>query len=114
MSDLYHKSIGFPRGFRHPTARVGLCYSRHAAEQCDRRLVPKLQCVTLSRFDVIEIEVENNRVIKMLIRGTLDMHNDIVLAVMPRNERGWLVKTSWVNAKSDNHSTLDISRYRRP
>lgn len=114
MSDLYHHSLGFPRNFRRPTERVGLIYTRHALDSCRNRGVPILKCITLSRFDVIEIEVEDNRVIKYLVRGTLDIHHDIVLAIIPQNMRGWVVKTSWVNSKNDHHSTLDISKYRRP
>ena len=110
----YHKDVGFPSNFQRPTRRVELRYSRHAAEQATKRGVPRLKSVTLGRFEVVEITVERGTVTKYFVRGTLDSGNDLLLSLAVSATGPWTVCTTWVNSKSDHHSTLDTTVYERP
>lgn len=109
----YHKDIGFPRGMRRPRGKVNLTYTPHALEQCMERKTPKLKCITLDRFDVIEITVNEGRVQKYFLRGGLNESHDILLSVAPGRD-SWRVITTWTNEKNDHHKTLDYTLYERP
>lgn len=107
---LFHKDIGFPPGFRAPDTRINLIYTRHAREACESRDIRMFRCITLARFDVIEIEVSADRVVKMVVRGRYDDNNDICIVL--RNTAGkWIVPTVWLNKANDLHKTLDRSKY---
>jgi hypothetical protein len=111
--DLYHSDIRLPDGFVAPTARVALKWTRHADEARlnDRyTVIPKFKTATLKRLKVVEVGVENGRVVKILFRGRLDDRNDVCMVLMPLRDL-WLVKTVWVNVSDDGHKTLDKSRY---
>jgi|SRR6478735_2929614 len=111
--DLYHSEIRLPDGFVKPTGRVPLRWSRHAdgARLNDRYgEIRRFQSATLDRLDVIEVGVENGRVVKILFRGRYDDERDVCMVLMPLRD-AWLVKTVWVNLNSDAHKTLDHSRY---
>jgi hypothetical protein len=107
---LYHKDIGFPPFFTCPDARINLIYTNHAKQASDSRNIRRLGSITLSRFQVIEIEVRDNRVVKMVVRGSYDATNDICLVITLEKGK-WIVKTVWLNAVSDLHNTLDRSKY---
>lgn len=113
--DLYHADIRLPDGFVAPTARVRLRWTRHAdvARSNDRYgEIPRFQTATLGRLKVIEVGVENNKVVKILFRGRLDDTRDVCMVLMPVRDF-WLVKTVWCNVSDDGHQTLDTSRYVR-
>lgn len=110
---LFHPEVYWPEWVTVPTHRVFLNWSRHAdsARKNDRfGQIPAIQSVTLGRFKVVEIEVQNRRVIKWVFRGQLSGELDIVLVLIPQPGR-WLVKTVWLNEKTDTHRTLDKKRY---
>ena len=60
---------------------------------------------------LIEIEVENNEVIKSVHRTKYDDILDLIIVLIPQKS---FVKTVWFNRSDDKHSTLQHWRYRRP
>ena len=55
---------------------------------------------------LFEIEETNGIVTKAVYRVEYDNENDICLVI-----RKGIVKTAWINKKTDNHFTLDKSKY---
>lgn len=114
--ELYHRDKGFPEWFTAPTGRVKIAYGSHARKAANDDRYGRLrllQSITLDRFAVIEIGVENGRVAKMLLRGTYDDTRDLCIVLMPSN-RAWFCKTVWANLVSDTHKTIDYTRYLAP
>jgi len=112
--DLYHADIRLPEGFVSPTARVRLRWTEHAnrARRDDRYgEIPSFTSLPLANFKVIEIGVENRRVVKMLVRGHYTKNLDICFVLIPGAV--WTVKTVWMNERNDTHRTLDRSKYMR-
>lgn len=110
--DLYHSEIRLPDGFVAPTARVALEWTRHAdrARLNDRYgEIPRFKTATLGRLSVVEVGVEGGRVVKILFRGRLDNERDVCMVLIPG--KVWRVKTVWVNLRTDQHGTLDRSKY---
>ncbi len=108
--DLYHFEIGFPRGFKAPQNTMKPKYGNHARweAQCDRYGHIELpETLDLSKMKVIEIGVEHGRVAKILFRGSLDATRDLCIVVQSNG----IVRTVWVNLKTDKHSTLDRTKY---
>jgi len=110
-SKLYHKELGFPSKLRFPTGRIVLEYTRHALEEAqkDRYGTIKLpRAIEMSACEVIEAEVVNGALNKILVRAPLDEERDICIALLPQSCK---VKTVWVNVRADCHRTLDKSKY---
>lgn len=107
---LWHRDIRLPHGFKAPSGQPLLTYSKHAQEQCRAKGVRMFKAITLARFDVIEVETLNGRVVKYVLRGAYDADNDIVVVAMPTGG-AYFIKTCWLNDKDDTHNTLDRSRY---
>ena len=55
-----------------------------------------------------EVEVENGKVTKAVIRVEYNSRKDICIVF-----RKWVVVTAWLCNKNDNHKTLDKSKYSR-
>ena len=111
--DLYHSEIGLPAGFTAPTARVALRWTRHAdqARTTDRYgEIRRFKTATLGRLSVVEVGMENDRVVKILFRGRYNDTHDVCMVLIPTNS-AWVVKTVWLNDNTDAHVTLDHSRY---
>ena len=117
MSGLFHKEIGFP-DVKLPEGKYELRkYSQHAlrAAQDDRygeaKSLPK--SIDMSRADLVEIEVENNKVVKAVVRTDYDNRLDLVIVFMPETHNNF-VKTVWFNEKTDQHRTLQRWKYDIP
>jgi len=110
---LYHSRIGLPDWFVAPTERVPLKWTYHAEiqRQEDRYgIIRRFKTATLGRLEVIEIGVRDNKVSKILFRGTFNERYDVCMVLIPgKNE--WTVKTVWLNDKTDTHDTLNPARY---
>jgi hypothetical protein len=115
---LYHMELGFPKNFNPPTGVHELEYSRHAVEatQDDRYgAIPVLKKMNVDRLKMVELGVQDGRVSKIVYRGTLDEERDMCIVVIPKPAgQKWFVKTVWINLRSDQHRTLDESKYARP
>lgn len=110
---IFHHSIGFPSNFRRPIGNFYTKPSRHAIARAQEKRIDIPRIVNLNDFDIIELEMTNGRIAKMVIRGEYDDYDDICMAIIPK--RGIMfVKTAWLNHWNDSHKTLDRSRYGRP
>lgn len=115
--ELYHKDIGFPddvefpRGFQ-PV--IALNYGNHAREEAmaDRYGMMRLpHRVDLRKGQTIEIGVQGNVITKLVVRFSYDEEKDIIFVItLP----SCFVKTVWANEKTDQHKTLNRSRYFDP
>lgn len=84
-------------------------YSKHAVERAADKRVSLIGAIVISRGDVVEAEVENGRVIKLVVRQPLDSKRDRVMVLVPVKS-GWYCVTLWSNSKDDKHLTLQHSR----
>ncbi len=113
-SALYHKDIFLPA----PVATLGQMtiapkVTRHAeqAAQSDRYgciAIPSR--VTFSGKDVVEAELTQGRVTKLVVRVAYDATRDLVLAI-GFDKGASFIKTVWFNLNSDTHSTLKRHLY---
>lgn len=102
-SGLYHKNIYMPK-FKIQEPIVELTPTRHS-EQRGLNLPTVLD---LRKVDVVEMEVRDNQIVKMLVRVKYDNYNHLVMAIaLPE----CVIKTAWKNSSDDQHSTLDVSKY---
>lgn len=107
---LYHRDVFMPDVARRLRFAVMLKYSNHArhAAKDDKRGKVNLPRVLDSReATLIEAEVVNGRVVKLVYRMAHDDKTDVSLVVLPDG----FVKTVWLNEKNDHHKTLNTSRY---
>jgi len=114
VSYLFHKEVHLPEMLTKPVYEGRLRYSAHAqAEACNDRYgqIDLPEVFTAANAELIEVEatVQNDRpeVVKQLWRMRLDATRDLVFSVMPNG----LVRTVWVNLRSDKHGTLNRARY---
>lgn len=120
---LYHPEVFLPDFYVKPTGDVLLKYTAHArrAARTDRYGmidIESMDVLDLDEVEVVEIGVDNGAVVKYVVRGGYDNEHDIVLVLVAMMEpsRTWgtkraVVKTVWLNKKSDTHRTLDRKRY---
>ena len=110
---LFHSDVYIPSRLLAlcPTGKVEVTYGFHAqrSAKTDRYgeiLLPA--SLFLSRESVIEIETENGRIVKVLYRLPYSKKYNLCVAFIPGQN---FVKTVWLNSTTDNHQTLDISKY---
>lgn len=110
---LYHFEVYMPAHLARPVFEGRLRYGHHAKQEalCDRYGIIELPRVFNSQVaTLIETEVDEDRVpIKQVWRQPLDAFRDIVLVITNQG----FVKTVWVNLSSDQHRTLNTTRYAR-
>jgi len=110
---LYHKEIGFPRKMKFKAVE-GLIPSMHAQREAasDRYgNLPMPSAFDPLTWEVIEIEVLNGSLHKVVARKPFDAERSIVMVFNPRDKA---IRTVWCNLNSDNHRTLDKSAYATP
>lgn len=112
--ELYHKDIRLPDNFRLPAASVELAWTHHAtkARSNDRYgYVPAYKRINLREAEVIEVGMEEGRLVHLLLRLRYDGRKDVLLALRPVARSPWVVKTVWLNTVNDKHKSLNKSRY---
>lgn len=112
MTKLYHKDVYMPDGYKVPCWRNRLMYSRHAldASRNDRYgYIDLPNWIDYDKSTVIEVETSDDVVIKQVWRTTYDDTRDLILVVTNTG----IVKTVWINVRTDKHTTLDVSKYER-
>ncbi len=110
---LYHKDLGFPKNMKFRPVD-GLIPSSHALRERDSDRYGKFDIPTSfdpATWTVIEIEVTNGALNKVVARKPIDEKRDIVMVFLPLTR---LIKTVWINEANDIHKTLDKSAYARP
>jgi hypothetical protein len=80
-----------------------LRYSPHAYQEAEKDGIELPDFINLSQVDIVEMEVANGKVFKLLARQPYDGEWDMVHVILLR---GMLVKTVWINRRDDNHKTL--------
>lgn len=113
METLYHADIFIPEWFTMPTERVRLEWSQHARKAAwEERYgrIPTFQTIPLSQFSLIELGVRDGAVSKIVVRGHYDSARDVIFVLCPEDTH-YFVKTVWMNLRSDEHKSLDRSRY---
>lgn len=113
-TNLYHKDLGIPESIlsRCPgRLSIAPVYTEHAykAAGADRygkiNLPAKLE---IANARIIEIETRNDEIVKIVYRLTYTNTYELCVAIIPGS---WLVKTVWLNCKTDKHFTLDKTKY---
>ena len=115
MNALYHKDVFLPAGivelFDGAEFRLDLTFHAKRAAQDDRygkvTLPSKL---TVKGKEIVEAEVVNGEVTKIVVRTPHDAKRDAVYVLIPNYERA-TVKTVWFNLVSDKHKTLKKDCY---
>lgn len=111
--ELYHYTLGFPPKFNPNVGTVRLAYSRHALEAAknDRYGDIKLRgTLDTTAAKCIELGLERGHVKKLVYRISYSSSLDLILACYIEGSH-FKVATVWLNLKSDQHCTLDASRY---
>ena len=113
-SNLYHSELGFPTNIELPKGIFNLNYSHHAqTASYDDRYGQMSLPTTLDVNDaqLIEIEVEDNEVVKGVYRTSYNTDLDLIIVMIPQRS---FVKTVWFNKTTDTHKTLQAWKYKRP
>lgn len=109
---LYHKDIILPP-LKLMDAYLELNYTLHAIKSAENDRYEEINLPSTINFtmvEVIEIEILDGDVEKMIVRQKYSKEYDLILVIMPRYMK---VKTVWLNQVSDTHKTLDRSKYRK-
>ena len=105
---LYNEQVYMPK-LNIRDVDVQLRYTYHAIEQADCKGIENLpDYINLSGSTIVEMEVRNGKVMKVLARQAYDFKSDITFVILVRD---MTVKTVWLNGKDDTHRTLDASKY---
>lgn len=108
---LFHYKLGLPKIINTNFGIMELTYGYHALKEStqDRYgLINLPKSIDTSKAKVIEIEADNRYAKKVLYRIPYNEKLDLMLAIIPYKK---FVKTVWINEKTDNHLTLDKSKY---
>lgn len=109
---LYHKDIFMPK-LNVGNGMVKVNYSIHAIESAytDRYDTIGLKdAYNFSEADIVEVEVKDQRAIKVVARFDYNDKYDLTIVIVPQTK---IVKTVWLNTKEDNHVTLNAEQYRK-
>lgn len=90
---------------------IVLDYTSHAicASETDKYEKISLPSkVNVSKGEIIEIEIVDNKLVKLVVGIPYDFKYNLFLVIIPNCAR---VKTVWLNEISDKHITLDRSKY---
>ena len=116
LTKTYHVDIGLPEGVQQPSEAHPLVYSQHAKHEAGREAarghVIELPH-QLPAYRLVEVQILGHVAVKWVVRVRVNDTQDLVL-VLQNNEAHYLVRTVWVNEASDNHKTLDRSKYALP
>lgn len=115
QATLFHRDIFLPSEIKglFEGHTVGLDLTEHAkrASRTDRYGYLALpETLTLKGAEIVEAEVVDMEVVKLVVRTSYSATLDAVFALIPNYERA-TVKTVWFNAKSDTHKTLKRHLY---
>lgn len=95
------------------TKRYVIKPSSHFYDKCELLSLPYGCYKTALYGEVIEVEIVNNQVVKIITRlqDRKYLHNDNCFAIIFKEYNTALVKTVWQNNHYDNHHTIDKSKY---
>lgn len=124
MNTTYNAALGIPaellseiRGLK-----LDLIWSRHAKQEAINDKYGVLSSYDYPRvftghgWQIVEVEVANaaGRAVKFVVRRPVDETRSLVLVILRDGPFTGLVKTCWTNLNTDNHATLDASKFAKP
>ena len=81
-----------------------LRYSPHSKEQMEIKGIDEApNFINFSQVEIVEMEVASGKPFKVLARQAYDSEFDIVHVILLKS---LIVKTVWLNGRSDKHRTL--------
>jgi hypothetical protein len=84
--------------------------THHAAMRAQEKSIPCPTELTIDRGDVVEVELTNDRISKLVIRQPIGGSDyDMVLVIVPADS-SWRALTAWCNHRTDTHVTLNKAR----
>lgn len=107
---LYHKDIYMPK-VSLGVKPVKVNYSQHALNAAYNDIYEEIVLQSeynFSQSETIEIEIYNDKLIKMVSRFDYSTDYNLIVVIIPETK---VVKTVWLNEKNDIHKTLDTSKY---
>ena len=107
---LYHKDVYLPK-INKVNRDFKVEYTHHAIEAAYNDRYEEIvlpETINLAKSEIIEIEVKNGEIVKILIRTKYNSRYDLNLAIIPQNLK---VKTVWLNDVNDDHKTLKVEKY---
>lgn len=110
---MFHKDVFIPDFAKAPLFEGAITYSRHAqnvssgTEGVDAIELPKVFNAKDATLVEVEVNPATGEVEKQVWRMPLDDQNDLCFPMLPSG----LIKTVWLNARTDTHSTLRRTRY---
>jgi hypothetical protein len=111
---LYHKDIYMPEDIKNLSMQTydDFIITYHAQEQAENKDIIILESFSFSGCNIVEAEVIDSTVTKIVIRLSYGQSQDVCYVFRKdiRYNKPVLI-TCWLNSKSDNHSTLDHSKY---
>lgn len=130
MNELYHIEVYMPNEFisqakEHQKSIRKVLFSKHLQNHLsgtdfkhnisEQNLILCIRNVVFNPVKPFEVEVENGKVVKYVIRVPYDKQRDISIVVLCEKTQSDnpLIKTAWLNYKNDLHRTLDYSKYRQ-
>jgi hypothetical protein len=122
MNKTYNIATGVPGDLlaQVDSLKLDLTWSRHAKEEAvhDKYGVlpvgsyPKQ--ILVREWQVVEVEAANGYTpVKLVVRRAADAKRSLVLVLLLDGRTTAIVKTTWSNLNSDNHKTLDKTRFAR-
>jgi hypothetical protein len=99
----YNEQVYMPK-LKWANVDLQLRYRVHAYEEAYEDGIDDLpDYINLSQVDIVEMEVAHGKPFKVLARQPYDGIYDLVHVILLS---GMVVKTVWLNRRSDNHKTL--------
>lgn len=112
---MYHIDVYMPQqAYEYMSNRIVMpTYSMHAVDKTTKSkygnfTLPRI--IDLSNWQLIEAEIIDSKLHKILIRKNIDEYRSLCLVLLTQR---YFVKTAWINLISDNHSSLERSHYER-
>jgi hypothetical protein len=89
---------------------VQLDWTKHAMEQAARKQIKLTNSLLIPAGSIVEIEREQNRTTKLVVRTKYNASYDRVSVLVPMSEGLFRVVTTWLNHVRDTHNTLNKER----
>jgi hypothetical protein len=95
-----------------PTGILSLKHTRHSSERAEQKGIVVPRKIDMRDFTVLEVTTFLDKLVKIVVRGSYDLDNDICLAISVYYGEN-VVKSVWTNNKLDTHISLNKSKYER-
>lgn len=89
---------------------INLRYTRHAFVRAAERDLDMPEQLNVVAGTVVEIEVTDNKLSKVIVRMHGDSGQDQCWVIVPESAHVWAVLSMYANDEHDNHATLNLER----